>query len=190
MLLDRGQTQFAQPDRGGAERRLVGEVTKGSSRPQPERFAQQARRYLWVLAQRTPPIGRQRGKPLRVDGIGRALQPVPAVGRRNDFMPDRLAQPRHVHLERLAGRDRWILTPDVVDQAVGRDRLIGMHQERCEHHTLPSTSRRQRPTTLERLQRSKNRHQRPGRVHLEPCGPKSRAGRVAVSRAHVVASLR
>ena len=67
-----------------------------------------------------------------------------------------LAQPRHLDLEALPWRGGRVLAPELVDQLVGRDGLVGMDQQDREQRTLPAVDDRDRPPGLFDLERAED----------------------------------
>jgi hypothetical protein len=55
---------------------------------------------------------------------------------------ERLAQTRHVHLHRLRGGGGWALAPQLVDQAVGAERLVRVEQQQRKQRALLAPPKR------------------------------------------------
>ena len=67
----------------------------------------------------------------RVNGVRLDVQPIAAVRGRDRIVTgatERLAQLREIDVDRLARGRRRRLTPEVVDQAVARDELVGVQE--------------------------------------------------------------
>ena len=145
--LERREAQLLEPaDLRGSER-LVGDVVERCTAPQLERLA-------WRAA-RDQPL-----ESLRVDGIGRDPQLVPAPPRDDRGAAlargQRLAQLGHVYLHQLRRRRRRLLPPETLDQALARDRrarVEGEHRQQCPRL---GTAEGDRPPVDGRLQRSQD----------------------------------
>jgi hypothetical protein len=119
----------------------------GQDRPAPQRqrLVQQARGGGRVaLGQRAPSLLGALLEAVQVELVGVDAQEVAGLageqragrGRPGSARLDRLAQRRHVVLERLLDCGRRFLTPDRVDQLVGGDHLVGVEEELGEEHAV------------------------------------------------------
>jgi hypothetical protein len=68
----------------------------------------------------------------------------------------RLAQPRDVHLQRLGGLRRGTLPPELIDQPVGAERLIGVNEEQGQQRSLVASAKRERAALVEGLEWAKD----------------------------------
>ena len=133
--LQRGQPRFLEPRRLSLRERLEGEVGKCLPTPELERAVRvtvgdQAREAVDVEL-------------VRVDADDVARRPGDdPVG------ADRPAERMHVHLERARRARGWLLAPDPVDQAVGRDDVVRVEQELREQGTRPRPAERDRRTVV------------------------------------------
>jgi hypothetical protein len=76
---------------------------------------------------------------------------------------ERLAQPRHVSLQGLGCRRGTTLTPQLVDQPIGRQRLVGMQQQQREQRALLAPAERHHTALIEDLERAED-----AEVHSSP----------------------
>ena len=144
--LERGQPLLLQPRDLGRRERLEGEIRERRATREPQRFAQQRRRVLGLAAgQRALPVVEQPREPLGVELAGRDLEEIARRCRAEDVGPaERLAQPRHVHLDALDGARRRVLAPQRERQAIGAHRLVGVQQQHGEDRTGLDTAQRHR----------------------------------------------
>ena len=130
--LERRQAQLLEPSHVGLGEGLVGQVGERGSAPERERVAQLLRRAERIVR------ARLRHEPLEAGEVelGRLdVQNVPRCPRGEPSVPERLAQPGHVDLDALGGR-RWRrLPPELVDQPLRGDDLVGVQQEDRQHGT-------------------------------------------------------
>ncbi len=83
---------------------------------------------------------------------------------RSTVRVDRSAKARDVSLERLRGRGRRSLPPELVDQLVGGDDLVRVEEEDGEERTLLATAELDPPTLVGDLQRTQDPE-----IHLACC---------------------
>ena len=143
--------ELGRPHRGGGRRpgrarsrarapRVATPRAGGSPRPRTAR--RRCRRAVAprhsASASRGAPRATSRSNRVRVDGIGRDPQLVPAPARDDrGAVPargQRLAQLGHVDLHQLRRRRRRLLPPETLDQALARDRrarVEGEHRQQC-----------------------------------------------------------
>ena len=152
--LQDGHAQVFQAQRLALREPLVREVRERRAAPQGERVLERLRR-----ARRT--ARRELGAAVRevaleavgVEGTGVELQLV-AVLVRGDRRggAERPAQAGDVDLHGLRGRGRRLLAPQLVDQPVGAERLVGVQQQHRQQRPLAGTT---------------DRHDTVAAVHLE-----------------------
>ena len=87
-----------------------------------------------------------------VERLGRELQNIAARAGDERVGPERLAQLRDVALERLRRRVRSLLAPEVLDEALARDELVGVQQQDREQLALPPATDRDRSIAIEHLE--------------------------------------
>src|SRR5918992_28417 len=70
-------------------------------------------------------------------------------------LPELLPQPRHVDLDALRSRPRRRLTPQSIDQAVGRNHLVGVQQQGHKERTLATAAEDEQPIVTDHLEWAK-----------------------------------
>ena len=122
---------------------LVGEIGQGWASPQGERFPE--------------PVGATFGDELletvQVELAGAGPNDVAGPLRQHSLAPESLPDPGHSDLERLARRLGRLLAPELVDQAVGGDDLIGVQEQVSENRLLPRPAEGDGVSSLEHLER-------------------------------------
>ena len=139
--LQRGQARFLEPRHLRLGERLEGEVGERLATPERERAVRVA-------------LGNEALEAVDVELVGVDADEV--AGRPGDdpVGADRPAKRVHVHLERARRARRRLLAPDPVDQAVGRDDVVGVEQELREQGARPRPAERDRRTVVsDHLQR-------------------------------------
>jgi hypothetical protein len=150
-LLERREPQLLQPGDLRLRERLVGQVGERRPAPQAERLAQHPRGRAGIGA---AGLGDQRLEARRVE-----LRRVEAehVARRAGDEPavaELAAQARDVHLDALGDRRRRRLAPDLVDQPLRRDHVVGVQEQHREQRALLGPAERERATAVGHLQRA------------------------------------
>jgi hypothetical protein len=79
-------------------------------------------------------------KAVRIELPRRHLQHIAARARDQRVAPQRLPQLRNVALQRLGGRLRAILSPELVNQAVARDELVRLQEQDRQQLALPAAA--------------------------------------------------
>jgi hypothetical protein len=67
---------------------------------------------------------------------------------RDERLPELLAQDGNVVLDDLLRRLRWVVTPELVDQPLGRDDLVRVQEQKAEQRSLASTPNRKAAPVL------------------------------------------
>ena len=125
-LLEREHAQLLEPRNLALRERLVSEVRKRRAPPEIQCLPQQPRRPLRIaLRERRPALASQALEAARVDLLAGDCEAVAAALRHHRALGEHLAQPRHVHLQRVEGRRRRSLPPKLVDQAIAGNDLAG-----------------------------------------------------------------
>ena len=143
-LLGRLQAQLLQPHRFGAGERLVLHVGHGRAVPQRQRPLEHAPGTVAVTAQsQVAALAGEGLEALGVELVSGDLEPV-AAGVVTDAtrIAQRLAQRRHVDLHAACGPGPALAAPHVLDQALGRDHLAAVDQQRRQQRALLVTSQR------------------------------------------------
>ena len=125
--------------------RLVGHVRERRPSPERESISQRRRRVRRRLFAR---VRHQLFEPVEIDVLGRDVEHVSRRLRRDDAVAEHLAQPRHVHLQRLRRRRGSSSVPELVDQHVSGDDFPRTQHEQREERSLLSLADRQRLAVL------------------------------------------
>ena len=94
-----------------------------------------------------PALGDESLEAVRVEPLGIERQLV-AMLAGDDYAgravagPERLSQPRDVYLQRPGGGLGWMLAPELVDQPLGGERLVDVHEKQRQQR--PSLASRRR----------------------------------------------
>ena len=107
-------------------------------------------------AELPPAVVDQPLEPVRVDLLELDLQLVAVLARHEDIRRKLLAEARDVHLKGLQRVRRRALAPELVDQALARERLVGMQQENGEDRPALVSPERDLPGPVKGLQRAEN----------------------------------
>ena len=151
-LLERGKPQLAETSDRRLRERLIGEVGERRPAPQRERLAQllHSRRGIGAAGLGDEPLEAGDVELGRVDPqhvAGRAGE-EPAVA-------ELFAQPGNVALDDLCDRRRRRLPPQLVDQPLRRDDVVGVQQQDGEQRPLLAAAEHERTIVLDHLQRAK-----------------------------------
>ena len=124
-VLERAESQLFQPRRLRPQRRLHGKIGERRTAPEGEGAVERADGRLGVDREQAAGIAQQRLEPRSVQ-LGR-LRPesVACPASFKPFCSQRLAQMRGVALECVPCRLGRLLAPDLVDQHIGRDQVVG-----------------------------------------------------------------
>jgi hypothetical protein len=143
---------------------LVREIGERRPAPECERLAQRPRgrgRVAVAVAR----LGQQRLEALEVKLARLDAQQVTRRPRDHTLLTQLLAQPRHIHLDALGDRDRRCLSPQLVDQPVGADDLVGVQQQDGQERPLLTAAERERRPVLDNLQWPKHSELHHDRAH-------------------------
>jgi hypothetical protein len=146
-LLERGEPQLVQACDLGLGERLVGEVVERPTAPQRQSLLEHRRGGRGASrCQLGPALGEEPLEPVGVERLRIEPQLVPPLARDelggSGGAGQRLAQARHVHLERLGWTGGRVLPPELVDQTVGAQGLVGVDEEQREQRPLLAASER------------------------------------------------
>ena len=134
--LDRGHPDFLEPGNGGLGEALVDEVRERRTSPQRQRVAQPLRRVGREPAgEHAPALVDQPLEALEVELVRSDADQVAGRPRLQHVLRKRLAEPRDVDAQsrgRVVGR---ALAPELVDQPVGWDDLVGVEEQHGEQLT-------------------------------------------------------
>ena len=136
-VLQRGQARVLQARDLALSERLIREIGKRLAAPQPQRRLQQLPGARSVtVGERATSVGGHRLETLGVDLPRRRRKQVPAAAREQHLVAQRLAQMRHIPLQRFRCRRRRSLAPQLIDQPIARDRLPAAQQQDRQQRPL------------------------------------------------------
>src|SRR5262245_23163940 len=143
-VLERDQPPLLQSLRLSLRERLIEEVRECRPTPEGERGPQRLSRLLGpVRSEAPPPIPQKSLEPVDVELVALDMEHVSGRAPRQPPVAERLAQARHVGVERVSRCRRRTLSPQAVDQAIARDDVVGMQQQDREHGPLLRPAERQ-----------------------------------------------
>jgi hypothetical protein len=155
-LLQRHEPQVLQPCDLDLGKTLVGQIGKRGAAPQRECVLERRERQLGATRRkRAPAVAEKTFEPVRVQAARIELELVP-VRASNDGAAvggERLAQPRDMRLHGLGGRGGRMVAPQLVDESIRGQRLVGMQHQQREQGALLAPAQRHRPAPGEDLQR-------------------------------------
>jgi hypothetical protein len=91
-----------------------------------------------------------------VDRLGLELDGVAGRAGHQHPLRQQLAQPGHVDVDHLHRRLRNVVTPQVIDEPVDRDRPVGIDQQPREQGSLPPAAEFDGHTAAARLERAED----------------------------------
>ena len=110
------------------------------------------------MAERRSTVAEELLEPIQIDLI--RVEPDEVAGTLSDEdlarRAEQLAQLRHVDLDRVRGRRRRVFTPELVDQAVGRDDLIRVEDQDHKQRSRLRAAELERPPVGDNLERSEH----------------------------------
>jgi hypothetical protein len=143
-------------DRALRERRER-QVGERRAAPQRERVLEELERPPGMVGgQLTAPLVEQSLEAVRVEVLGAEPQLIAVAAGGQHVLGELLAQPRHVHLERLQRVRGRALAPQLVDQPLVRERLVRVQEQHCEDGAALAPAERNGLGPLEGLQRAEN----------------------------------
>ncbi len=153
-ILQRSQAHFLQARDLAVSERLIGQIGERFPAPQRQRRAQQLSRAPSVtVGERPAPVRDHDLELLDIDLTRHRREQVTAATRQQHLVAERLAQMRHVSLQRLRRRRRRALPPKLIDQAIARDRLPTAQQQNRQQRPLLRAAKHNRPLLLDHLKR-------------------------------------
>jgi hypothetical protein len=134
------EAKLLEPPDLGLGERLVSDILVRPTTPQRQALAEHDRRRRRIGVQERPPLVGRALEPPRVELVGVDLQQIarrPGEQQRalGPFLPGRFeggAEVRHMHPQGVLSVTDGLVTPQLVDDAVGRHRLVGMDQQQCQ----------------------------------------------------------
>ena len=152
-ILERQQSQLVQTRDLSLAERLIGQIGKRRTTPEGECVAQRPRGRRRLC--RRACLGHQLLEPVQVE-LARP-QPQLVARRARHEQPvlrgERLAKPRNSYRQRLRAVPRRGSAPQLVDQPVPRDDLIGVEQKQRQQRPLLCAPEGQLTAAVDRLQR-------------------------------------
>ena len=150
--------QLLEPLDIDARERLELQVRERPAAPQALAVPQHPGRASRVpLLERSPPLGQQPLEAVQVELAGLDVHEVAGRAREEDRVgAERLAQPRHVDLERVARRRRRVLGPQLLDQAVAGDDPVGLQQQDRQQRALLRAAEREPAPVRADLERTED----------------------------------
>ena len=153
--LEGRNAQPLQPANLVLGKRLVLEVRKRRTAPEPERLAQHvARLPLFPFRQEPPAPVAQAFEALQVEGSRLDLKTVPRGPGLNGGRTEQLPQLRDVHLDHLRGGWGRMLAPELVHDPRRRDDLVDPQQEHGEERSLLRAGERELTAVVPDRERS------------------------------------
>ena len=152
-VLPRGQAKLFEPSDLRLRERLVGKVRERRPTPEPERLPELLCGHLRLgTARRADQLFE-----LREIEVGMVdVQHVSRRTRDENAVAELLPQRRDVNLNGLRGSRGWRLSPELVNERVGRDDLVGPQQQAGEKDALLDASKRKGAAVLDDLEGSEN----------------------------------
>ena len=155
--LDCCQPDLLEPGDGCLGEALVGEVRERRAPPQRQRVAEPLRRVGRQAArEQAPPLVHQPLEAVEIELVG--LDPDDVAGRsgRQHVLRKRLAQPRDVDAQRGGGVLGRVLAPELVDQPVSGNDLVGVEEEPGEKRTRLGPTQGNLASPVPHLERSQD----------------------------------
>ena len=153
-VLKRGQPRFLQARNLALSERLVRQISERVPAPQGQRGAQQLTGAgSLTVGERVTPVRDQGLEALGVHLTRRGRKQITAGTRQEHVGAERLTQVRHVPLQRFRCRCRRSLAPQLIDQAIARERLPAAQQQDREQRPLARAAEHNRPFLLDHLKR-------------------------------------
>ena len=143
-LLEHAEAQILEPVDLGLRERLQLHVGQRRPAPERERLAEEQRPVPPAQPHRASRTSRS--KRAEIELVAVELEHVPGRPRLQQSGPEQLAQLRDGVLERGRRRPRRVLAPELVDEALRRDRLVrAQEQQRQQRALIPAAERHRQP---------------------------------------------
>ena len=155
--LDRRQPDLLEPGDRRLGEALVGEVRERRASPQRQRVAEPPRRVgRQAASKQAPPLVHQPLEAVEIERIRLDLNDVAGRSGRQHLLRKRFAQSRDVDAQCGGGSLGRVLAPELVDQPVGGNDLVGMEEEQGEEGTWLGAAQGYLAAVVPRLERSQD----------------------------------
>jgi hypothetical protein len=112
---------------------------------------------LWIARlERAPPLNRQLVEAVKIELPGGNVEHVAAPAGDQQPIAERLSQARDEHLDRLRGGGWRALAPQLIDQAIARNKLTPVEHQHSQQRPLLRTADPHRSVGLDHLERPQN----------------------------------
>ena len=163
-LLEGAHPQLIQPANLELGELLIRKITERRAAPQRERRLERRGGMLRTArGELASALGEELLKPMRIEAVWVESQPVAVLAGLDQFASaarqvagERPPQPRDADLQRLHRAGLRALSPELVDQPVGRQRLVAMQEKQRQERPLLGARDRDHPALVEDLERSKD----------------------------------
>jgi hypothetical protein len=188
-ILERSEAQLLQPLDVDAGERLERQIGERTAAPQRERLAQPLGGTLRrVRRQRAASFLGQVLEAMEIELAEPHAQEVSRRARQQDAvvasaLPERGAQARDVDLQRVCRARRWPLAPQLVDQGVRRNDLVGAEEEDRTQRALLPTAERNLRSVVRSLERAENPELHRARLERMRSGMRAVQGVASILRA-------
>ena len=154
-LLHTDQAQLLQPGDLGLGERLVAEVGQRRPPPQGQRLGQGVGGLGGgAVGQGLATLGEQPLEPAQVDLVGDGPEQVPGRPGHQPALGQGPPQPRHGRLEGVGRARGRVLAPQLHQDALAGQHLVGVQHQQGEHSPLAGSPVRDRPPAVRQLQRT------------------------------------
>jgi hypothetical protein len=155
-ILRRNQPALLQLHEVWPQGRLIGEIGQRRAAPHRQGLVEFGNCGARIIRYQAVTGRRPMLEAIGIELILRDVEHVPWSPRLDGGTPQLLAEAGDVGLERPAGRCRWIITPDRVDEPIRRHHLVGVGHQGGENHALAPTPQRYRTIAVQDLQRAQD----------------------------------
>ena len=152
-VFEHAEPQILEPVDLGLREVLELRVGERGTAPERQRLSQQPRSLGWLG------VPRLAGQPLEAEEVELTAVELEHVARRPRVQKARaqqLAELRDRVLERGRCGARWVLTPELVDEALGREGLVCPQEQECQEGTLISAAELHRRAFVQHLERTED----------------------------------
>jgi hypothetical protein len=156
-LLCRRKARLLEPRAGVPSELLRLELREGGPAPELERLSQRSRGLLRLAGiELLRALADEELETIEVELAVLDADRITGCLRQHSIRADRLAELRHVHLERLRSSLRRRVTPEVVDQPPGGDDAVSIQQQNGEERARFPGRKRERTSLDEHVNRAED----------------------------------